>query len=157
MIFLDYGRRTSPVTVEPRENCKAGAKPYDPCLLYFDTEVKVCGTDNVTHTHLFEMACTASKYKIGGFLFKLGTSLTFVPCCQPNPHKTIYFHKKTMHTHVFISHPTFAEIDVQSFGECKVDCPRSFIYKPVCSSDNETFANEEAFKCKQILMPYSSE
>jgi len=50
-----------------------------------------------------------------------------------------------------------AEIDVQSLGECKVDCPRSFVYIPVCSSDNKTFANEEDFKCRQILEPHSSE
>jgi hypothetical protein len=46
---------------------------------------------------------------------------------------------------------------VQNVGECDIECPYSPIYKPVCSSNDYTLANEEALKCRQILQPYSSE
>jgi len=68
--LLDHGRRRSrSVEVQEREKCGTEAKPYDPCDLRFDTESKVCGSDNVTYTHTFEMACTASQQKISESLF----------------------------------------------------------------------------------------
>lgn len=53
---------------------------------------------------------------------------------------------------------TLLDISVQHVKKCvtNIKCPSSLIYKPVCSTDNKTFANEEALRCEQILKPYSS-
>jgi hypothetical protein len=51
--------------MQPRDKCGVMAKLYDPCPMAGDSLRNVCGSDNVTYTNAFDMACTARKNSVG--------------------------------------------------------------------------------------------
>jgi hypothetical protein len=46
---------------------------------------------------------------------------------------------------------------VQYEGPCRLQCPVSLTYKPVCSSENVVYANMAALKCAAMRNPERSE
>jgi len=46
---------------------------------------------------------------------------------------------------------------VQYEGPCRVQCPMSLVYKPVCSSEDVVYPNMEALKCSALRNPERSE
>jgi hypothetical protein len=46
---------------------------------------------------------------------------------------------------------------VQYEGPCRLQCPMSLQYKPVCSSENVVYANMAALKCSALRNPERSE
>jgi Kazal-type serine protease inhibitor domain len=53
------------LAVQPRDKCGAKAKYYDLCGLQDASYRRVCGSDNVTYSNVFDMACAATKYSVG--------------------------------------------------------------------------------------------
>jgi hypothetical protein len=46
---------------------------------------------------------------------------------------------------------------VQYEGPCRIQCPMSVAYKPVCSSENVVYANMAALNCSALRNPERSE
>ncbi|PSN55257.1 hypothetical protein C0J52_05837 [Blattella germanica] len=97
-----------------RGACLDNPEP-DHCVLAFVVWRRVCGSDNVTYSSIWELMCEAQKQQ--NSILLLGNT-------------------------------------VQYEGPCRVQCPMTLEYKPVCSSENADYPNLEALRCAALRKPH---
>ncbi|XP_065344600.1 serine protease inhibitor dipetalogastin-like isoform X2 [Cloeon dipterum] len=128
-------------------------------------EEQVCGTNGVLYPSQNALKCISKQAGVeqqerekcsggsdGGGKFDPCVALAYVAtrrvCGSDNVTYNNVWHM------VCTSNMYSVEINAEHDGECAIECPYSPVYKPVCSTTDYTFANEQALKCKQILQPY---
>ncbi|XP_059470655.1 serine protease inhibitor dipetalogastin-like [Neocloeon triangulifer] len=155
--------------VGPAKSCQRAVKPD---AWPIKKELQVCGTDGVIYPSLDALECSKMLKIVPARAVELQQErnkcdekkqkefkLSFLSfaarhevCGSDNAtYNNVWHLQETARTYK-------VEIQVQHVGVCKIDCPFSPIYKPVCASFTanfvQTFSNEEALKCFHIRSPH---
>ncbi|XP_059470656.1 serine protease inhibitor dipetalogastin-like [Neocloeon triangulifer] len=151
--------------VEPAKSCQRAVKPN---AWPIKKELQVCATDGVIYPSLDALECANNatgravekqernkcdenkqdEFKLSFLAFAAKHEV----CASDN---VTYNNVWNMQE---AARANKVELTVQHEGECKIDCPFSPIYKPVCASFTgdfqQTYSNEEALECFQHRNPY---